>query len=52
MKWFCRRESTPERPDSGHDPCESGRAFVAHVLVMVPAAIPVALGFAVLFLTG
>ncbi len=52
MKWFCRREPTPERPESGHEPCESGQAFVAHVLVMAPAVIPVALGFAVLVLTG
>ncbi len=52
MKWFCHREPTPERPESGHEPCESGQAFVAHVLVMAPAVVPVALGFAVLVLTG
>ncbi len=32
--------------------CESGQAFVGQVLVMAPIAIPVALGFAVLILTG
>ncbi len=32
--------------------CESGQAFVGQVLAMAPIAIPVALGFAVLILTG
>ncbi len=32
--------------------CESGQAFVSHVLIMVPLAIPVALGFVLLLLTG
>ena len=51
MKWFCHREPTLERPESGHEPYESGQAFVSHVLIMAPLAIPVALGFVLILLT-
>ncbi len=53
--WQVVRRAYEGKGEAGSVPepaCESGQAFVGQVLVMAPIAIPVAIGFTVLILTG